>query len=198
METETVTFDTHGFVKRLTSAGMRELQAEILAEEQSRLNQERLATKQDLKQQDATLEQKLKELDIAHKYDIEKLRADLEQKLKEQEATIKAIEVGLRHDLEQQGTTIKVLELAIKALELAIKEQEAAIKAIEAGLKRDMMDLKRDLKKMEQKLTIKLGAFLGISTTILALLFALLTTRHRTCTPLPFPVNSAESTNTRG
>jgi len=41
-------FDTHAFVKRLTAAGMPEAQAEILAEEQARLIDERLATKADI------------------------------------------------------------------------------------------------------------------------------------------------------
>jgi len=42
-------FDTNVFVKRLVSAGMPEAQAEVLAEEQTRLIDEQLATKQDLK-----------------------------------------------------------------------------------------------------------------------------------------------------
>ncbi len=41
-------FDIHAFVKRLTGAGMPIEQAEILAEEQARLVDERLATKIDL------------------------------------------------------------------------------------------------------------------------------------------------------
>ena len=41
-------FDTHAFVKRLTGAGMPIEQPEILAEEQARLVDERLATKIDL------------------------------------------------------------------------------------------------------------------------------------------------------
>ena len=44
----TITFDTHKFVKRLTEAGMPVQQAEILAEEQAELIDERLATKDDL------------------------------------------------------------------------------------------------------------------------------------------------------
>ena len=82
---EIAAFDTHGFVKRLTGAGMPEAQAEILAEEQSRLIQERLATKQDLK----------------------KLEADLERKLKELEVTIKAIEAGLKRDLRELEDRLK-------------------------------------------------------------------------------------------
>ena len=44
----TITFDTHKFVKRLTEAGMPVQKAEILAEEQAELIDERLATKDDL------------------------------------------------------------------------------------------------------------------------------------------------------
>lgn len=43
-----IAFDTHAFVKRLTNAGMPELQAEVLAEEQSKLIETQLATKVDL------------------------------------------------------------------------------------------------------------------------------------------------------
>ncbi len=44
----TLAFDTHGFVKRLTAAGMPEAQAEVLAEEQTNLIGNNLATKYDL------------------------------------------------------------------------------------------------------------------------------------------------------
>ena len=43
-----IAFDTHVFNKRLTSAGMPEAQAEILAEEQAKLIETQLATKTDL------------------------------------------------------------------------------------------------------------------------------------------------------
>jgi hypothetical protein len=43
-----ITFDTHKYIKRLTAVGMPEEQAEVLAEEQAMLIDERLATKQDL------------------------------------------------------------------------------------------------------------------------------------------------------
>jgi hypothetical protein len=51
----TITFDTHKFVKRLIEAGMPEAQAEILAEEQARLIDERIATKVDLPEVKAEL-----------------------------------------------------------------------------------------------------------------------------------------------
>jgi hypothetical protein len=44
----TAIFDTHSFVKRLMAAGMPEPQAEILAEEQSRLIGDGTATKADV------------------------------------------------------------------------------------------------------------------------------------------------------
>ena len=65
-------FDTHAFVKRLTAAGMPEQQAEILAEESTRLVGEQVATKQDI----ALL-----------RSDLELLRAEMtamEQRIKDQ------------------------------------------------------------------------------------------------------------------
>jgi hypothetical protein len=43
-----IAFDTHAFIKRLTNAGMPELQAEVLAEEQAKLIETQLATKTDI------------------------------------------------------------------------------------------------------------------------------------------------------
>ena len=65
-------FDTHAFIKRLTAAGMPEQQAEVLAEESTRLVGEQVATKQDA----ALL-----------RGDLELLRADIaamEQRIKDQ------------------------------------------------------------------------------------------------------------------
>ncbi len=57
----TVAFDTHHFVKRLTEAGMPEQQAEVLAEEQTHLIESHLATKQDIKELEARLRQDIAE-----------------------------------------------------------------------------------------------------------------------------------------
>ncbi len=43
-----IPFDNHAFIKRLMGAGMPEVQAEILADEQARLIESQLATKMDL------------------------------------------------------------------------------------------------------------------------------------------------------
>lgn len=54
-----LTFDTHKYIKRLTEAGMPLVQAEVLAEEQTKLIDERLATKDDLKMMELRLTMKL-------------------------------------------------------------------------------------------------------------------------------------------
>ena len=54
-----IIFDTHSFVKRLVTAGMPEEQAEILAHEQTRLIDETLATKRDLKELELRLKSEM-------------------------------------------------------------------------------------------------------------------------------------------
>ena len=156
METEIATFDTHDFVKRLTSVGMPEAQAEILAWGQSRRN-EHLADKRDIK----GLEARTREIEV---------------KIREVEVKIREVEVKIR-EIEAK---IEAQAASIKALELAITKQEAAIKLMEVNFRRDLQELKigltRDIKEMEHKLTIKLGAFMGIGITFLAALITLLNT----------------------
>ena len=52
-------FDTHKFVKKLTNAGMLEAQAEILAQEQANLIDNRLVTKSNLDHLEAKLANKV-------------------------------------------------------------------------------------------------------------------------------------------
>ena len=56
-----IAFDTHAFVKELTEAGMPEAQAEVLANSQAKLIDEKLATKQDLKDLEERLRRDMKE-----------------------------------------------------------------------------------------------------------------------------------------
>ena len=115
MEAETATFDTHEFVKRLTSAGMAEAQAEIIAWGQSRRNAQ-LADKRDVK----GLEAKIKEIEAritALEVTIREIEADLKQELKtqglaitKQEAATRMMEVNLTHSIKEmeQKLTIKL------------------------------------------------------------------------------------------
>jgi hypothetical protein len=70
-------FDTHAFIKRLTAAGMPEAQAEILADQHTKLIDEKLATKADLAETTRLLKADLAELAKATKEDFVLLRRDL-------------------------------------------------------------------------------------------------------------------------
>jgi hypothetical protein len=63
-------FDTHAFIKRLTAVGMPEPQAEVLADEQRRLIDDRLATKDDLERMQT-------EINAATRADIAEFKADI-------------------------------------------------------------------------------------------------------------------------
>ena len=61
-----LTFDTLAYVKKLRSAGVPEKQAEIQAETFAEILEERVATKQDLK-----------ELELALKHDLANIKAEI-------------------------------------------------------------------------------------------------------------------------
>ena len=78
METSTtLAFDTYAFVKELTQAGMPEAQAEVLARSQATLIDEKLATKQDLKELEARLTRDIKELEAGLRHDMKELELRL-------------------------------------------------------------------------------------------------------------------------
>ena len=190
MEAQTIAFDTYAFVKRLTGAGMPEDQAEVLAKEQSDLY-ERLVTKQYF---EFTLKHELEKLRAELKSDIDKVQANLEQvkaELQHDIETVRAelkndietVRAELRNDIEKLRAELKHDIATVKAeLRHELDEHKAAnsqaLKELELNLKHELrtvkIELKRDLKEMEQKLTIKLGAFLAISITVLAALIKFL------------------------
>ena len=57
----TITFDTHQFIKHLTKAGFTPEQAEALSEEQVKLIDNNLATKKDIMQLKTDLEKSIEE-----------------------------------------------------------------------------------------------------------------------------------------
>ena len=80
-----IMFDTHAFVKELTQAGMPEQQAEVLARSQATLIDEKLATKEDLKNLELATKRDLKELELATKRDLKELETRFGHRLKELE-----------------------------------------------------------------------------------------------------------------
>jgi BMFP domain-containing protein YqiC len=65
---ETIIFDTHAFVKRLTAVGFREDQAEVLASTQAQLISEQLVTREHfdfrIKELELKLEARIAEVEI--------------------------------------------------------------------------------------------------------------------------------------
>ncbi|MEK6622678.1 MAG: DUF1640 domain-containing protein [Planctomycetota bacterium] len=59
-----ITFDTLAFAKKLKEAGVPDAQAEVHAEAIAELIDERIATKQDLKELEITLRRDVKELEL--------------------------------------------------------------------------------------------------------------------------------------
>ena len=139
------TFDTHAFVKSLTGAGMPEDQAEVLAKGQSDLY-ERLVTKE--------------HFEFTLNHELEKLRAELKNDIAKVQVNLEQVKAELKHDIEKVRAELKLdIEKLRADLEQKFNQQEAAIRKQEAAIR-----------EMEQKLTIRLGTFLGISTTVLALI----------------------------
>ena len=178
MEAEAATFDTHEFVKRLTSAGMAEAQAEIIAWGQSRRHAQ-LADKRDVKGLEAKIrevEARIKEVEArireveARVSEVEARIREVEAKITALEVTIRQIEADLKQELKTQGIAIKALEAAIKEQETKIKELELAITKQEAATRMMEVNLTHSIKEMEHKLTIKLGVFITVGVTILATL----------------------------
>ena len=70
-------FDTHAFVKRLTAAGMPEAQAEVLADEQVRLIDDRLATKEDIAKLQAATKTDLREMELKIEAKLESFKSEI-------------------------------------------------------------------------------------------------------------------------
>ena len=83
-------------------------------------------------------------------------QADLYERL----VTKEYFEFTLKHELEKLRAELKN----------DIDKVQANLEIVRAELEITKTELKRDIKEMEHKLTIKLGALLGISVTILAAL----------------------------
>ncbi len=115
-------FDTHAYVKRLTGAGMPEAQAEVLADEQSRLIDSGLATKRDAKELETGLKRDIKELETALKRDIKELETALKRDMKELEGSLKRdmreIEDSLKRDIREleQRMTIRLGAMMVVAV----------------------------------------------------------------------------------
>jgi hypothetical protein len=92
-------FNTYAFVKRLTAAGMPEAQAEVLADEQMHLIDERLATKEDIAKLEAATKGDIAKLEAATKGEIAKLEVATKGEIAKLEAATKGEIALLKHEL---------------------------------------------------------------------------------------------------
>jgi len=89
-----IAFDTLAYVKKLKEAGVPEAQAEVQAETFAEIIDERLATKQGMKELEAALKRDLKELEVALKRDLKELETTLKRDMKELEMRL-TIRLGI-------------------------------------------------------------------------------------------------------
>ena len=74
---DTIIFDTHRFVKRMTDAGMASPIAEALADEYTQLLERNLSTKQDIARLEGTTRQDIARLEGTTRQDIARLETRL-------------------------------------------------------------------------------------------------------------------------
>ena len=160
-------FDTHAFVKRLTQAGMPEDQAEVLANGQSDLY-ERLVTKEYFT---FTLNHELEKLKAELKHDIETVRAELKHDIDRVQANLEQVKAELKNDIDKVQANLETLRAELKHdIEKVRAELKLDIEKLRADLEQKFNQQEAAIREMEQKLTIRLGTFLGISVTVLALI----------------------------
>jgi len=108
-------FDTLEFANKLKAANFTADQAEVLATSIAGLVEERLATKQDLKELEARLEARIKELETGMKEMETALRRDLKELETALRHDMKELELRLRHDLTLRLGAMLVGGIAIVA-----------------------------------------------------------------------------------
>jgi len=112
-------FDTLEFAKKLKAANFTSDQAEALAASIAGLVEERLATKQDLKELEARLEARIKELETGLRQEMKELETGLRRDMKELETGLRRamqeMELRLRHDLTLRLGAMLVAGIAIVA-----------------------------------------------------------------------------------
>ena len=100
-------FDTHAFVKRLTAAGMPEAQAEVLADEQVRLIDDRLATKEDIAKLQAATKEDIAKLQAATTMDIARVHEDIARLQAATKEDIARLQAATKTDLREMELKIE-------------------------------------------------------------------------------------------
>jgi hypothetical protein len=115
-------FDTYAFIKRLTAAGMPEAQAEVLADEQVRLIDDRLATKDDIAKLQGATSADISKHQAAMSAELSKYQAAMSSELSKYQASMSAdlskYQVASSADLSKHQATMSAdlakVEIAAK------------------------------------------------------------------------------------
>jgi Protein of unknown function (DUF1640) len=108
-------FDTHAFVKRLTAAGMPEAQAEVLADEQVRLIDDRLATKEDIAKLQAATKEDIAKLQAATTMDIARVHEDIARLQAATKEDIAKLQAATKTDLREMELKIDAKIESVKS-----------------------------------------------------------------------------------
>jgi hypothetical protein len=112
-----IAFDTYAYVRKLRDAGVPEVQAEIQVEAMAALIEERVATRQDQMQLEASLKRDFREMEVKLETRIRELEVKLETGIKELEVKletgIKELEVKLETEIASVKRDIKELEMRL-------------------------------------------------------------------------------------
>ena len=111
---ETITFDTHKFIKRLTEHGFTEEQAEVLADEQVNLINSNLASKADIEELKAASKADIEALKAASKADIEELKAASKADIAKVIHAIEELKAASKADIE--ATKVELLKWTFAAM----------------------------------------------------------------------------------
>ncbi|KAG0304900.1 hypothetical protein BGZ97_001309 [Linnemannia gamsii] len=110
-------FDTYEFIKRLTAAGMPLEQAEILSDQQARLIDERLATKNDLARLEVQIDEKFASLNKDMDARFESMNKDIDARFGSMNKDIDARFESMKKDtdthfaLASKDTDVKLSKL---------------------------------------------------------------------------------------
>ena len=131
-------FDTHKFIKSLKHGGFSEQQAEVLAEEQVIVLNTQLATKQDIEQYRAEVEQyrtetkrEIEQYRADTKREIEQYRADTKREIEQVHLKIEHLRADTKRDIEQSRADTKKdidqVHLKIEHLRVEIERTKSSL-----------------------------------------------------------------------
>ena len=129
---EAIAFDSHRFVKNLTSSGFTEAQAEALADEQAHLLDSNLATKADI----LAVKADIREV----RAEIREVRAEIREVKSELELKIEQVRADLEVRIEQVRADLEVKIEQVRAdLEVKIERVGGEVQKARVGLSRWML-----------------------------------------------------------